>query len=443
MKVISVLRLVSAATLCALLAACGDEPVPVSSSAPLSAPSSASETAPTPEPVPESRQLTADLPVEGALTLTESDIFDRYEHVSPFFNGWAFVYQDDGQAGYLSETGEFKALYTATQDDLIQVDFVGMPYFYPNYSDSRRAEIYWLGHTFRYGSSGLVPCLRDGKWGYSDLDGNMVVQPVYDQLSWLGQVGYGLRREFSESNGVGGVSKFYDIFNSQGEVIATCANAGWADPELGYYMIENEQTHNGDLYNADGSLVMADIPYSIGNCPWPACDLYEGGIVLNGVAYDRTGAKLPVDAESIDLFQSDLLALYDEELRDDVGTDLQGNPVLDAGLWLVSDPDESGSRYIGVQGSGAIRLYNAQYEEQPTPPLLYASKGTLYTNDAGKDVTPVRFLDQDGNEVLVMEAVDPVEYPVYYPSEPLTEGDWVYWCAGDNGLTLYQVTAAQ
>ena len=44
--------------------------------------------------------------------------------------------------------------------------------------------------------------------------------------------------------------------------------------------------------------------------------------------------------------------------------------------------------------------------------------------------------------VKSLEAVDAAEYPVYYPAEPLTEGDWVYWCAGDNGLTLYQVTAA-
>ena len=444
MRKLSILRLISAATLCAILAACAGEPLSQPESAPESAPTASSaEPTPSPEPAASGKQLTADQPVEGSLTLTESTLLDGYDHVSPFFDGWAFVYQNDGQAGYLSETGEFKALYTATQDELSQVDFVGIPYFYnPDFGSSRRSEIYWLGHTFRYGSNGLVPCLRDGKWGYSDLDGNMVVEPVYDQLSWLGKVGYGLRNEFKESNGTGSIYRYYDIFNSQGEVIATSSNVGWADPELGYYMIENEQTHNGDLYNADGSLVMADVPYSIGNCPWPSCDLYEGGIVLNGVAYDRTGAELPVDAESIDLFQSDLLALFDQELQDDVGTDLQGNPVLEAGLWMVSDPDESGNRYIGVQGSSAIRLYNAQFEEQPTPPLLRASKGTLYNNDAGQEVTPVRFVDQDGNEILQLEAVDAAEYPVYYPAEPLTEGDWVYWCAGDNGLTLYQVTAA-
>lgn len=442
MKVISVLRLVSAVTLCALLAACGGEPVPVSSSAPLSAPSSASETAPTPEPVPESRQLTADLPVEGALTLTESDIFDGYEHVSPFFNGWAFVYKD-GQAGYISEEGEYKPLYTVSSEDLYGIDFIGTPSIYvpgTSYS-SRRGELYWMGQNFRCSESGVVPYYRDGKWGYSDLDGNLVVEPVYDQLTWLGQVGYGLRNEYGESNS--GISPLYDIFNSQGEVIATTATAGWADPTLGYYMLYNEQTGNADLYNADGSLVMADIPYSTGNCPWPDCDVYAGGIVLNGVAYDRTGAELPIDAQTIDLFQGDLLALFDQQLQDDIGTDLNGNPLLDAGLWLVSDPDENGGRYIGVQGSGSIRLYNAQFEEQTTPPLLYASQGTLYLNDAGEDVTPIRILDQDGNEVLVLEAVNCPEYPVYYPAEPLEEGDWLYWCPDRDTLIPYRVTATQ
>lgn len=436
-----ILRLVSAAALCVMLAACGGESVAPSSSQPVSVPASSQPEA-TPEPASAGKQLTAELPVEGTLTLTESGLFNGYTHVSPFFNGWAFVCQND-QVGYLSETGEFKALYSATEDDLIRADFSGLPYFYePGMSTPRRMELYWLGHTFRYGESGLVPYFQNGKWGYSDLDGNIAVEPVYDQITWLGKLGYGLRSEAVQVNeATGTVVRTFDIFDSNGQVIASSNKMGWADPELGYYMLGEEESSKVNLYNADGSLVTADVPYSMGNCYEPDFDLYSGGIVLNGVAYDRTGAELPVDPENLDLFQADLLGIYDEELQDDIGTDLNGQMVLEAGLWLVKEPDENGCRYMGVQGGSAVRLYDAQFEELPTPPLLRTVKGEAYTNDAGDTVQPVRVLDQDGNEILVLEGTDPQVYPVYCPQEPLVEGGWIYYCPDADTVIPYQVTA--
>ena len=86
--------------------------------------------------------------MEGALTLTASNVFDGYQHVSPFFNGWAFVYKD-GQAGYISEEGEYKPLYTVPAEELYRIDFYGLPSTYdPNdpYSSPRREELYWMGN---------------------------------------------------------------------------------------------------------------------------------------------------------------------------------------------------------------------------------------------------------------------------------------------------------
>lgn len=445
MKTDRILRLASAAVLCTMLAACGGEALaPSSSSAPAA---SYSEPAATPEPAaPVSKQLTANLPVEGALTLTASNVFDGYQHVSPFFNGWAFVYKD-GQAGYISEEGEYKPLYTVPAEELYRIDFYGMPSTYdPNdpYSSPRREELYWMGNNFRCSESGIVPYYRDGKWGYSDLDGNIVVEPIYDQVTWVGQVAYGLCYEYASSGGTGGISrKYYDIYNSRCGLIAGEVYAAWADPAYGYYFMDDDQDGAGELYNADGSLVMADMPYGYRNCLSTGAEYYPGGIVYNGVAYDRTGAELPVDADTIDRFYPNWLAVWDEAADDDIGVDLNGQPLLDAGLWMAGDPDETGAQYLGVQGSQAIRRYDAQFNELTTPPLLRAAKGTSYTNEAGKEVTPISILDQDGQEVMTLEAVEPPVHPVYYPAEPLVEGDWLYWCPDRDTVIPYRVTAVQ
>lgn len=445
----SVVRLAGVAALCAMLTACGGEALPVSSSASasssasVSASSSAEPTATT-APVSQGKQLTADLPVEGALTLVESDVFDGYDGcVSPFYNGWAFVFQND-EVGYLSEEGEYKALYSATETDLIRADFSGIPYIYePGMSTTRRQELYWSGHTFRCNENGVVPYFQNGLWGYSDLDGNIVVEPIYEQISWLGKLGYGKRSVSEDYGGTGSTYSYYDIFNSSGQVIATSVSHGWVEPELGYYMLYDEEAGKLNLYNMDGTLIVEDVPHYDGNCCEPDFDVYSGGVVVNGVACDRTGKVLDLDAETIDVLQPDLVALYDSVRDEDTGVSLDGEPLLATGLWLLEEPDENGCRYLGVQGSSAVRLYDAAFEEMTTPPLLRTVRGEQYENEEGQTVQPVRILDQDGNELMVLEAADVMEYPVYCPVDPLEEGDWLYWCPDKDTRIPYRVTAAE
>lgn len=107
----------AAALACALLAGCGGQTVSPSvpeDQTPSSVVSS-QEAQPTPEP-------TAAPAAQGALELTEREsALGSYELFTMFSNGYAWVWAN-GEAGYLSEDGQYTPLYSIPREDIFNID---------------------------------------------------------------------------------------------------------------------------------------------------------------------------------------------------------------------------------------------------------------------------------------------------------------------------------
>ena len=53
-------------------------------------------------------------------------------------------------------------------------------------------------------------------------------------------------------------------------------------------------------------------------------------------------------------------------------------------------------------------------------------------------------MDQDGNAVMELESRYLGDINgMYYPTTPLTEGDWMYWCPNADTIQVYHIEKAQ
>ena len=108
-------RAAALALACTVLTACGGETV----SHPASVSSQPAEPTPTPEPT------TAPV-AEGSLQLTEKETrLGEYELFTMFKNGYAWVWAN-GEAGYLSEDGQYTPLYSISREDIFNIDMERM-----------------------------------------------------------------------------------------------------------------------------------------------------------------------------------------------------------------------------------------------------------------------------------------------------------------------------
>lgn len=424
--------LAGSAALCCLLAACGGETLS-SSSVPAPVSSSQSQPQPTAQAA-EPAALTAEKPVQGSLQPVKSDIFAGYDHFGAFTNGWAFVLKGE-QAGYLSETGEYKPLYTVPEQALAEMNIDDIP----QELGQKRAEIYYLTKNLACSENGIVPYYQNGLWGYSDLDGNIIVEPVYDRVEPLGDVALAHRQ--SESYRV------LDMLNILGEV--TYTGECWADDELGYYSVQTE-SGLATLYNTDGTVVLENLPYGYGNRPAAPADVYPGGVVLQDgkgsvTVFDRAGNKIAenIDGEVQYIFENGSI-YYTSENGSGI-LDKDGNLIVEDNLSSVSDADESGTCYIRSRLSGKARRYDAQFNEIDSEPALYAVRGdSVQDEETLETVSTVYVVDQDGNNVMELQSRYRGEvYGMYYPTTPLVEGDWMYWCPDESTIEVYQIQKAQ
>lgn len=444
--------LAGAAALCCL-AACGGESLSASTPSVSSAAASQSEASSQPEPTQQPAEaglLTADLPVEGSLQPVESDIFAGYDHFSAFKNGWAFVLKGN-QAGYLSESGEYKPLYTISEEELYSMNLDDIP----GSSSPRREDIYFLTQNFACGKNGVVPYYQDGKWGYSDLDGNIIVPPQYTAVEPMNGLALGHR---DEEGGAYGGHYVYDLLNEKGEVLFT--GSCWADGSLGYYMTIDEEGL-GHLYNADGSLVLDNVTHAIaGNRPRPQIDLYEGGVVVDG---DQCyGPNPPVEKGTIAVFDRSGNVIGENPEYEILGIESDGsmyisgdggfgvldkdfNLVVEPSLSLISDMDENGLRYMRTKATGKIRQYDAQLQEvESQPALTYISGESVQDEETRETIATAYLMDQDGNVVMELESRYLGDINgMYYPTTPLTEGDWMYWCPDADTIQVYHIEKAQ
>lgn len=422
------------------------------------------------------KELTTDLAVEGTLELVETDIFADYDYFGAFTNGWAFVMKDD-QVGYLSESGEYKPLYTATLSQLFTIDvsyeyldglyyLIGDAYSETGYTafSSRRHEIYYLTKTFSCNSEGLVPYYQNGLWGLSDLDGNIVVEPQYKAMEFLD----GLAMCYKY---MGDYWEVYDILDKKGNVLST-GNHGWMSPNGLYYMINTDGEDHHCIYNNQGTLLLKNVDTTgVINRIYPNTDnltFCDGGIIINSVEYNDYGLNLPEDVKGTDSSvlidtQGNILAInpaYDVVYIEADGTmhfkegdaygvlDKNFNVIVAPTLSAISTPDENGSFFARTAETGKMRQYNAQLEEQTTPCLQTSYLDSTLDETSGDYLRTAVVKDADATVVQELESranFDSYKC-LYYPTFPLTEGDWMYYYpdfSDGEQPHVYQVKLAQ
>lgn len=472
------LSLSSAIVVCALMAGCGGPSSAVSSTAAPSSVAAVSAASDSSEAQQSStsagKELTTNTSVSGALQPVKSDVLSGYDHYSTFQNGWAFALKGD-QAGYVSETGEFKPLYTISIDDLYQKNLFWIS---PEPTQPIKYDIDYFTENFGYGESGLVPYYKDGKWGYSDLDGNIVVSPIYEYVTAFDKLGFAEYRgdlpeddaasdatsttsasqgNFIISDSNQGPRTIYYVFDKEGNKIAEGYKA-WIDGDNGYYIAGTKEDPSATcLYNMDGTLMLNNVTVEWRNRPYAEMDFYPGGIVLapdqtfapdvtvpqgSVVLVDRTGKQTTIQTDK------DIRYLTENSepcYIDDDGIailDSSGNLLVNPSINLLGDLREDGNRFIRSYPTKKLRLYDAQYNEVSCIPALTFVKAT------DSDNYSVNIVDQDYNTLLTLTGTPddmwgPNGIGIYDSSDICTENDWFFWCPDNTTAELYHVELAK
>ena len=411
---------------CTVLTACGGETVSHPGSA-VEAPSSVSSQPAEPTPTPE--PTTAPV-AEGSLQLTEKEInLGDYALFTMFKNGYAWVWAN-GEAGYLSEDGQYTALYSISREDIFNIDMERMT------SDgfTLQENVEKLSDLYSCSESGIVPFYKDGLWGYCDLSGNVLVQPAYVRISPMGQLGWGARESDAGTE--------YDVLKPDGSVIVS-GKICWCDPRNGYYFVSESDGGIAVLYNADGSVVLEDVPYSFGNCPLPDFTTWEEGVVVSGVPYDRTGAKLGTDGRKIVGITAGSRPVF----LDDGGFGIlntNGSVAIPDSLRYISDVMADGSIYVEENGTGVLHHYDSEMNVMADGALARAKAGERYADEERRAViAPVEICDQDGQQIALLESEVDMGEVFSQADGVLKVGDWFYLYATDTTVQTYQFTPAE
>lgn len=421
----------AAALACALLAGCGGQPV--SPSAPEGqTPSSAVSSQPaeaTPEP-------TAAPAAEGSLQLTERQTaLGDYELFTMFSNGYAWVWAN-GEAGYLSEDGKYTPLYSISREDIFNIDVEQMTTDGFTLQDN----VEKLSDFYSYPESGIVPFYKDGLWGYGDLSGNVLVQPAYIHLSPMGQLGWGAREGDAGSEYI----YYYDVMKPDGSVIVSSKTC-WCDPLNGYYFVGD--SFNGDanavLYNADGSVVLEDAPYGFGNCPMPDFTTWEEGVVVDGVPYDRTGAKLGTDGRKIVGITTGSRPVFLDKGGFGI-LNTNGSVAVADSLRYISDVMEDGSIYVEENGTRALHHYDSEMNALTDIGLASVKANERYVDEERLvSITPVLVFDQNSRQIAKFESEIEMGEAYSLVDGVLKAGDWFYFYPSDTTVQTYQFTPAK
>ena len=423
-------RAAALALACTVLTACGGETVSHPGSA-VEAPSSVSSqpAEPTPTPEPTTAPVT-----EGSLQLTEKETrLGEYELFTMFKNGYAWVWAN-GEAGYLSEDGQYTPLYSISREDIFNIDVERMT----TDGFTLQVNVEKLSDFYSYPESGIVPFYKDGLWGYCDLSGNVLVQPAYLHLSPMGQLGWGAREGDAGSEYI----YYYDVFKPDGSVVVSSKTC-WCDPYNGYYFVDESVSGKAVLYNADGSVVLEDAPYGFGNCPMPDFTTWEEGVVVSGVPYDRTGAKLASNDLKITGISTGSRPTY----KGDGGLGIlntDGSVAIPDSLSHISAVMADGSIYVEEKSTKILRHYDSEMNVLNDGALARAKTGEWYADEERNAIiTPVEICDQNGQQIALLESEIEMGDAFSLVCGVLKAGDWFYFYPTDTTVQTYQLTSAE
>lgn len=373
--------------------------------------------------------------VGGSLQLTEKETkLGDYELFTMFKNGYAWVWAN-GEAGYLSDEGQYTPLYSIPREAIFDIDVEQMT----TDGSTLQRNVVTLSDFYSYPESGIVPFFEDGLWGYCDLSGNVLVQPAYIHISPMGQLGWGAREGDPGSEHI----YYYDVFKPDGSVVVTSKTC-WCDPRNGYYFVGVSGSGVGAvLYNADGSVVLEDAPYSFGNCPMPNFTTWEEGVVVDGVPYDRTGEKLGTDGLQITGISTGSRPTY----KGDGGLGIlntDGSVVIPDSLSYISGVMTDGSIYVQQKADKKLLHYDMDLNVYEGEALARAYTWERYVDEERLvPITPVEILDQNGRQIALLESEIEMGSAYSLTCGVLKAGDWFYFYPDNTTVQAYQLTPAE
>lgn len=133
----------------------------------------------------DAQQLRALKPAEGTVVVTQhAGRYDGYEHFGFFTGDWAFVYKE-GQVGYRAAEGEYRTMYNAGEDVILQKGLEGA-YTGPQDETDVWQKMEWFARQYAYlPEADLAPFYQEGLWGFSNLDTVTMLEPQFNTLAAL------------------------------------------------------------------------------------------------------------------------------------------------------------------------------------------------------------------------------------------------------------------
>ena len=191
------------------------------------------------------------------------------------------------------------------------------------------------------------------------------------------------------------------------------------------------------------TLVLEDAPYGFGNCPMPDFTTWEEGVVVDGVPYDRTGAKLGTDGRKIVGITTGSRPVFLDKGGFGI-LNTNGSVAVADSLRYISDVMEDGSIYVEENGTRALHHYDSGMNVLTDIGLASVKANERYVDEERLvSITPVLVFDQNSRQIAKFESEIEMGEAYSLVDGVLKAGDWFYFYPSDTAVQTYQFTPAE
>lgn len=357
---------------------------------------------------PEQSQEAVTLAENAGIELEDiTDITEGFEAVGLFQNGYAVAVKD-GEVGYMNLEGEYQPLYSISMDELVFSPMITplIP-FYSGGQDDKIAIAKFLHSKLACSEDGIVPYYANGKWGYSDVKGNVIVEPVYDYVEPFGK-NYGVAYRLKADGETYPTPLNLEMIDKNGNVVATSENSLHCNDNEGVYCVYEEASEqqlgagNLQLYNVQGKLLYEGTADGMDNYGYGSTDLklcFEGYRVFNTETllydlYDYNGNQLASGIEKeVTNVNKDGWFFYTENEKYGLGN--ESNPEFATGLDnCLFNADGT----IWTQKNGVVTAYDSEGNMIEADVVFASQPMSQPTGDELRG-DPIVITDVQGQEV--------------------------------------------
>ncbi len=369
-----------------------------------------------------------------------TDMTQGFEAVGLFQNGYAVAYKD-GEVGYMNLEGEYQALYSIPLEQLLlNPTFHPLIPTYNGGQGDKLGLISFLHNSLACSKDGIVPYYEDGKWGYSDVQGNIIVPPTYEYVKPFGE-NYGVAYRLKTDGETYPTQFRLEMVDKNGNIVATSDDSLYCHDAAGVYFTftpsSNEQMSMGtlEMYNVQGKLLYQEEALNVNNFGYVPTNMrlgYEGYIVLNPQTgtcdlYDYDGNQIAsgIEKDVINVNKNGWFIYTDNEKY---GLGNVSNPEFLTGLESCSFPYDG---TIQTKADGVWTVYDQEGNEV-TFEAVWASQEESQSTDTMHG-NPVVITDANGEELGRIETDFSIDSDSFYwsPYEKAQE-------TNTNGLYVLQ-----